>query len=594
MRSRHRRGSGLLRAWSFTLGLAAVVTTFGVGGFAAAGEATVLQGATVVPSPGRSIEGATVIIRDGLIEAVGTDIEVPYDGNVIDAAGLYIYAGFIDAGATLGLAELKHPQGPTESKPIEWRVRSIGFTRAANRKSTYPDLEAASYLTLDAKGGEGHRKAGFTSALIMPGSQIISGQSALVNLSGAPRRDAVLASPVAMHAAYRGRGSGYPQALMAVMAHLRQVFLDAERHRSLKAQYADRASGMTRPPFDPALDSLAPVLDGSRPIAFEASSSLAIERTLGLAAEFGLSVIIAGGGEAWKLADRLALSKTPVLLRFDFGSEPKPAKEKKEEKKEAAEEKPWSELAPKDRFATPERVLDERQARWLDTARGAATLAKHGVSFAFSSGSRKPADVMKQLNRAMEEGLSSDDALRALTETPARLFGVERELGTVEAGKIANLTILNEPLGTEKNTVAYVFVDGEEFEIAGKKKGKNEKPLGHGPGILVSGTWNVSTTNDFGTQEFTWELEEKDGKVTGTMKGRMGDLPLDSGTIEGDSLTLTFTLPFGDDPVELTFKGVIEGASASGTAKSSFGDGTWSATREPDWREEKCCDHHNP
>ena len=601
-------------------------------------DTQVLSGARIVTAPGRVIEKGSILIRDGLIEAVGESLPVPFDAEVFDVTGLIVYAGFIDAGAALGLGEVKHPQGPAEGAPVDLAGRSIASTRVANRKGTFPDLQASTYLKLDRKGGEAHRKAGFTSVLVTPTSQLISGQSVLVNLTGAPRRDAIIARPVAMHASFRGPRGGYPGSLMGVIAHLRQTFLDAQHHRQLKDHYSENTVGSRRPPFDPALDALVPVLDRVLPLAFRADSAHAIGRVLRLAREFDLSIIIDGGGEAWKMADVLLERHVPVLLHLSIDKEPElPAADKvsqddpqkaetqdaakqeegaqKTETRDAAKQEEgaqkaetqdaakqeegaqkaarrWDELPPKERFAEPRRVLEERHRLWREQAQGAAQLAAKGVPFAFTTQGSKPSELMKDLVVAMREGLGADDALRALTVTPARLCGVQRQLGSIEPGKIANLTILQKPLGEEKNAIAYVVVDGERIEIAGKPKKKEDDGKKTEPGKTpesgaekttgIFGRWAVTIDADFGQIEFTWELFQDDGRLTGKMFGRMGDGKLESGSYEDGELTLKFTFELDDQPMEITFTGKVSGDSASGKVSSRMGDSEWNATRLPD------------
>ena len=190
----------------------------------------------------------------------------------------------------------------------------------------------------------------------------MNGQSVLVSLSGATPRTAVLRPIVAQHSVLENfPGPDYPRALMGVIAHCRQTLLDAGWHaRRLKAFESGRI-GSARPPFDPALESLYPALEGKTPVVFEADSADEIHRSLDFAEEFKLKPIILGGRDAWKVKDRLKATDTPVILRLNF-TEP------------GDREKQLPPAAAKDR----ERERKEEQAC-------AAELHKAGVRFAIAT-----------------------------------------------------------------------------------------------------------------------------------------------------------------------------------------------------------------
>ena len=239
-----------------------------------------------------------------------------------------------------------------------------------------------------------------------------------------------------------GGGGGYPGSLMGVFAVLRQELLDAQRYRDLKAAYARSPKGMQRVEYDPGLESLLPALAAQQPVVMAANSQREIERALDLAKEFGLRVIIAGGSEAYLLANRLTAERVPVLLSINF---------------------PRRTVAPAP-DADPETLHTLRER--VDAPKGPARLAAAGVAFAFQSGGMTNwSDFTANVQRAVEGGLIPDRAIRALTLQPAELFGVSDRLGSLEVGKIANLTVTRGDLTDKAGRIDQLFVDGRPIAL---------------------------------------------------------------------------------------------------------------------------------
>ena len=233
---------------------------------------------------------------------------------------------------------------------------------------------------------------GVTAALTAPGTGILQGQSALITLGDDPSA-LVLKASVAQHVGFTpARGGAYPNSLLGVFSALRQMLLDAQHYRDEQAAYARSPRGMTRPTLDAALESLQPALARQQPVIFQADSKREIERALDLAKEFNLRPIIAGGSEAYLVADRLKAENVPVLLSANF---------------------PRRAAAPAaDADPEPLRVLRER----AEAPKGAGRLAKAGVRFAFESGGlTNGGEMLTNVQRAVEQGLTSEQAVRALT-----------------------------------------------------------------------------------------------------------------------------------------------------------------------------------
>ncbi len=424
--------------------------------------------ARIVMDSERVLKKGHIVIRDGLIEQVGTEVIIPADAEIIQGDGLVVYPGFIDAHATSGL---QLPEWrPDQDTPPDTLSDAPSYMRLANRKGIRPELRAVEHLTLTDTVLVPYRQGGFTTALIAPSGGAINGTSVLVNLSGAPKRECVVKPVVAMHFAFQMPRTvrGYPTSLMGIFAHLRQTLLDAHYFRALQAAF-ENGSGK-RPPADEALEALQPVLLGTMSVVFDADTEIEIRRALRFADEFGLRLIISGGREGWKVADELAKRKIPVLVSVAFGPEPRtttghhpaPSPPTNPYEPQAEEEPAAPERAEEE---TPDPVLQERRRQWEERLANAAKLHQAGVLIAFTTrGNRTLTEFWQNLRRAVKSGLPKEVALQALTINPAKIFGVERHMGTLEQGKVANLVVMTGDFMDEKARVRYLFIDGRKFE----------------------------------------------------------------------------------------------------------------------------------
>jgi imidazolonepropionase-like amidohydrolase len=439
-------------------------------------NAYAIVNARVFIGDGRVLERATVLIRDGIIEAVGENLTVPPDAEVIEGKGLTVYPGFIDAHTTQGL---KLPEWqPDQDEPPDTASDAPTFMRLANRKGVRPELRAFDCLDLTPAILVPYRQAGFTTALFAPSGGAINGVSALVNLSGAPKRECVVKPIVAMHFAFAMPRTvrGYPSSLMGIFAHMRQTLLDAHYFRTLQAAFENGIG--KRPPADESLLALQPVLSGSMPVIFDADTENEIRRAIKFADEFGLKVIISVGREGWKVAEELARRKIPVIVSLAFGPEPRrppsrqpsPERTQTEQKlepqlPEATAEEERTQTERTEEMELPDVVWKERMRLWQERVANAAKLHNAGVVIAFTTrGVRNLSEFWQNLRRAVQAGLPKEAALQALTVNPAKLFGVDKHLGTVEKGKAANLVVMNGEFTDEKARVRYLFIDGRKFE----------------------------------------------------------------------------------------------------------------------------------
>ena len=428
-----------------------------------------IRDARIVPEPGKVLEGATVVVRDGAIEAVGKEVKAPPDALLIDGKGLTVYAGFIDAFSTWGFDAAQRRSAIGTPTKEDFASEALAATQSDNRKGMTPEFVVATALTTDNDKADAWRKLGFTAHLIAPEGGFIVGQSALVSLSGAPSRETVLRSPVAMHMAFRPLpGAEYPRVLMGIIAHCRQTLLDAGHYQRLWAAY-DKNGRAGRPPvLDPSWEALGAILDRKLPVVLEADSKDEIHRALDFAEEFHLRPIIFGGRDAWKAAERLKAQDVPVLLRLNFTEQPvgrfgrmrrgqPPAPSSPPESESVAAKEAEKNL--------PERVKADRDRQKKEEMQNATLLHKHGVRFAFcGQGLDKPDKFVENLRKVISEGLAPAEALRALTIEGAQILGADRQIGTITPGRAAHLVVMEGDFQDSKSSVRYVFADGVRFE----------------------------------------------------------------------------------------------------------------------------------
>src|SRR5262249_54821946 len=157
----------------------------------------------VVPEAGKVLDRATVVVRDGLIEAVGPEVQAPADALVIDGKGLTVYPGFLDALSNWGFDPALRRSAVGAPAAEDLASEALAATKADNRKGVTPEFQVSAALKAEEEQADGWRRLGFTAHLVAPDGGMIVGQSALVSLSGAPPREAVLRSGVAQHVAFR-------------------------------------------------------------------------------------------------------------------------------------------------------------------------------------------------------------------------------------------------------------------------------------------------------------------------------------------------------------------------------------------------------
>jgi len=409
-----------------------------------------LTGLRIVSAPGAVVPSGTLIVRDGALEAVGKDAPIPADARVVDLSGKTAYPGFLDAYATQSAA-----WDPSRGAPY-WN----GNIR--------PQLSMAELHRSDERLNEQLRRQGIVARLVAPDAGIVRGTSALVTTGPADSESPVLAARVAQHITLtvpfaRGDAHAYPTSPMGAVALARQAMLDAEWYATATAAHHAGLTGR-RPERNDALETLSGWTRESRLVVFDTANEQSCLRAATFAKEFSLRAALLGSGNEYKRLDAIRALGLPILVPIDF---PKPPN-----------------------VSTPESARNasfESLMHWDHAPENAARLAAAGIPIAFTtSGLPDPGGFLAGVRKAVERGLSPDAALRALTTTPAELYGVSDRLGALEPGKRADLVIANGDL-FDPNAAAEItetWIEGRRFEW--------DPP----PSIDARGVWNVTWTTD--------------------------------------------------------------------------------------------------
>ena len=491
-----------------------------------------IRGGTVHPVSAKPMTGATVVIRNGLIESVGAGAAIPPDATVIDATGLHVYPGFIDAQTSAGMAAPKAEERDGRQEPG-------------------PDALAARTVDVTDDEADQRRRTGVTTIVTAPTWGIINGQSVVLNLGTGPVESRVIRSPAALHVAFNPRPTWtYPDSMMGVVAYLRQTLLDGQQHTSARDVYDRAPSGLRRPPESAALEALRPVLRRDLPVVFAADTEPMMRRAQTIAREFNLRYILAGARQGYEMA--AGLKDVPVLVSVRWPVAP-------------ADEY--------DRAEQPLRVIRDRQLSKTTPA----ALARSGATFALVSGGAKSGDFIPGIRKAIDNGLSAEEALRAITLSPARIFGVDRQLGSLERGKIANVVLTDRPIFDKDAKVTRVFVDGREVRLqpAEKKEGTGADAT------PIDGTWALTVRAPQGNVAITVTLRAESGKVSGTFSGDRGSGDIRGGTVEGSSFEFTISANTQTDAEasDWVFRGTIDGDTMRGTVTTTIGTFEFSGSK---------------
>ncbi len=455
---------------------------------------------------------------------------------MVEGKGLVVYPGLIDGFTDVGIAPAQ--SGSSANAPSGSGPSGVISHGPEDRPATTPWRKAADEVDPNDPKIETWRSVGFTTTISAPKGGMFPGQAAVLDLGGDRPGSLVVKEPVAIPVSLQAPGGfrSYPGSLMGAIAYVRQVWLDTNWSTQAEAVYEKNPRGSERPKYDRSGAALAEVLGKHAVVLIPGNSSLQIRRALQLAAEWKLNAVLYGGQMGYEVAPEIAAMKMAVLVDLK-----------------------WPE-AEKD--SDPEATPSLRTLRFRDRAPSTpAALDKAGVKFAFySDGIATPKDILPAVKKAIDAGLSPDAALRALTLSPAEIFGVADVTGSIEKGKIANLVVTDGDLFDKKTKVKMVFVDGRKYEVREPLR-PSEPPKGD-----MTGRWKLAYTTPEGEEESTVDLTmATDGTLSGTVSSTRGTASIFTGYVSAEKFNFTISLPINGSPTDATFTGTFEGKTMKGS-----------------------------
>ncbi len=431
--SREKLRRGVSIAWLMGSFWVAVAPAVGAGVHAQSGPETVaLQGGRLLTVTNGVMENGTLVMRNGRIAAIGESVSVPQDARVVDVSGMTVTPGLLDGFTNLGAAD--YPSlGRDDDEATDPVTPHLRITDAFNPENRFLSLALSS---------------GVTAALCAPADgNLLAGQSAVVRLVGETVEEMVVRFPVGVHGALGeapkmryGERNRMPQTRMGSAALLRQTFVRVQEYGEKLARHQQRMEAWDRedegtepepPERDPKLEALLPVLRGETPFIVSADRFDDLHTVLRIAGEFDIPLILNHGAEAHRVARELAEGGIPVV------------------------------------WGPGNAAFRELESRKGDSGTPMA-LADAGVPFAFQTGSvENVTGLLAEARLAVRHGLAPEEALRALTLYPARMFGVADELGALEVGKAADVVVFSGNPLEESGRVEMVFVGGERIREPG-------------------------------------------------------------------------------------------------------------------------------
>jgi N-acetylglucosamine-6-phosphate deacetylase len=497
-----------------------------------------LKNLTIIQSPGKKIQKGTIIIRDGVIQSVGANISIPADAREWDCTGLTAYAGMIDLNSDYGQSKSKPQGGQPEPS------RGSNYWNA-NVKADY---SVADNFLPEKEGAEKLRAAGFTTVLSVPLNGVFKGRSALVNLGDDLPNTQLLRSNVFQHAnlAYQNFGDGYPGSHMGTIALMRQTLIDAKWYADAQKIYAKNPN-QPRPDDNKTLAALENIVSGKQQLVIETNDELKALRAENIAKEFSLQWILRGSGYEYRRIEAVRALNVPVILPVNFPDAPNVE-------------------TPEDAFNTGYEEL----RHWDYASENPSRLKKAGVTIALTANQLKdPSKFRTMVKTAIDCGLSSDDALASVTTIPAQIAGMEKQLGTIDAGKIANIILTDGDLFAEKTKIRESWIEGNRYEV-------KAVPIADVRGLWKYSLKRTDANIDTGSLDITGEI---DGVVVSVKKG--------SHKVKANTATFSkkqFSVSYDGDSLGssgvIRLSGTVNDNIMAGLVEMPDGQsGSWSAVR---------------
>ncbi len=450
-----------------------------------------LLGATIHPVAGPEIPGGTLVIAGGRIAAVGpAGTPIPPEAQTIELSGLDLWPGMVDAGSAIGLFEIG---SLTETQDF------------ADAAQFQPELRSSIALHPDSEHIPVTRANGILSSFIEPSGGVISGQGCLINLRGWVPRELVIVDSAALSITiptyipqsrgpagrrrartgpirsgrWRRRRRRGPRRRAERLTRIKEIFKKAIAYDDVVAKARER--GDVPPVPDPRLTALVPYARGLKPVVFHAEHQFEITDALDIARELKLKAVISGAADGWKVADALREAKVPVLVGGTLH--------------------------------LPRHEYDPYDAPYSNAAKlhaAGVTVAIHSKGSGSSGGETSARNLPFEAATAVAYGLPEEVAIKAVTLTPAQVLGVADDIGSLEAGKRANVVVTAGHLLQPTTRVLALFVDGEPLRPDSRhsqlyakyrhrldevRAGRARLGIDQAPSSLTGGTGGASGTS---------------------------------------------------------------------------------------------------
>lgn len=483
-----------------------------------------ITGARIITEPGTTLENATLVFQNGILQSVGAGVAVPAGARTFDLTGKTIYPGFIDSYSELTADALKADTSASRGAPY-WNDNIL------------PQCRGSALYKPDPKLDEEYRSQGLVARLIAPTGGQLKGTSFVTHNSartGIADDAAIVRDDIALHASMapqRGEDRGYPTSPMGAFALIRQALYDARWYTA--AQQSLRGNPLLpHVEKNNALDALSAILTANTPLIVDAIDDLYALRASRLGEEFNTPIIIRGSGQEYRQAAALAKTGRAVITPLNFPKPPNVASVDQAESVTLEELMSWD-LSP------------ENPAR-LDSAGIRIALTTHGL--------KERKEFLPALRKAVARGLPKDSALRALTTTPARLLKVDHCLGKLEPGKCASFIVTDGDLFEPKTKILQTWVEGVKFDVTTTYA---QDPRGQ---------WELT----IGASVYTLDIRT-DGPGLKAALVTEGDKRKDIATFSLVDAAVSLAIPTGDDKEanRIRISAVIDGDTWRGTADTA-------------------------
>ena len=376
-----------------------------------------IENATIIVSPGEIIKNGSILVKDGKIVEIGSDFSVPNNTVKYDMSGLYVYPSFVDVSSSFGT---KNPSNTSRSRSTEYKASRQGYYWNDHILSDYNTIDDFNY---DEKKSKELREFGFGVVNIHRKDGVHRGTGALVALDDKSNNSFRILNPTSTESFSFSRSlqfnQAYPSSIMGAMALLRQFYHDLK-------WYEDGGSTST----DMAIE--AAIKNYSLPKIFSAGDKLNVIRALKISEELGFKSIVEGSGYEYENIEDLKNYDNTIVVPINY---------------------------PKAFDLTDVHIVEkltlQQLKRWNQAPSNLVQLSNNNINFAISPKNVKnSSEFFNNIRKSISYGLDSDEALAALTITPAKSINMEGKIGVIKQGAYANFLVTSGPI-FEKETIIF-------------------------------------------------------------------------------------------------------------------------------------------